>query len=89
MLSDNLVRLGTGHFFGEVAVLKRARRSATITAVTRTSLLALDAGDIHALMERDPRISERLHEMARGRLNRELVTPKGDLVTEEIEDMPE
>src|SRR5258708_5270744 len=26
------VRLGVGHFFGEIAVLRRARRSATITA---------------------------------------------------------
>jgi hypothetical protein len=40
-------------------------------------------------MERDPRIGERLHEMARTRLQRELVTPKGDLVTEEIEETRE
>jgi hypothetical protein len=51
--------------------------------------LALTAGDLHALMERDPRISERLRETARGRLQRELVTPKGDLVTEEIEEESE
>ena len=37
-------------------------------------------------MERDQRIAERVHEMARGRLKRELVTPKGDIVTEEIEE---
>lgn len=88
-LPDHPVRLGAGHFFGEVAVLQRTRRSATITAVTRTSLLALTADDLHALMERDPRISERLRETARNRLQRELVTPKGDLVTEEIEKTPE
>jgi voltage-gated potassium channel len=37
------IRLGAGHFFGEIAALRRARRSATVIAVTRTSLLALDA----------------------------------------------
>ena len=80
------VRLGVGHFFGEVAVLQRTRRSATVVAVTRTRLLALDARDLHALMDRDRRIAERVREMARGRLKRELVTPKGDLLTEEIEE---
>ena len=67
-LPDERVRLGVGHFFGEIAVLRRTRRSATVTAVTRTSLLVLDAADLHALMERDPRIAERVREAARGRL---------------------
>jgi hypothetical protein len=31
------IRLGAGHFFGEVAALRRARRSGTATAVTRAS----------------------------------------------------
>jgi voltage-gated potassium channel len=83
------VRLGVGHFFGEIAALRRARRSATITAVTRTHLLALDAHDLHALMDRDPRIASRLREVARTRLGHELVTPRGDLVTEELEDFDE
>jgi voltage-gated potassium channel len=81
------VRLGAGHFFGEVAVLRRARRSATITALARTHLLALDAHDLRALMDRDPRISDRIREVARTRLGHELVTPRGDLVTEELEDL--
>lgn len=88
VLPDHHTRLGAGHFFGEIAVLQRTRRSATITAVTRTSLLVLDASDLRALMERDHRIKEQLHEMARGRLKRELLTPKGDLVTEEIDEPP-
>ena len=52
------VRLGVGQFFGEVAVLRRSRRSATVTALTRTNLLVLDAHDLHALMQRDPRIAD-------------------------------
>jgi hypothetical protein len=46
----------------------------------------LDAQDLHVLMERNPRIAERIREVARSRIKRELVTPKGDIVTEEIED---
>jgi voltage-gated potassium channel len=55
-LPTGLVHLGVGHFFGEIAVLRRARRSATVTAVTRTNLLVLDGTDLHALMERYPRL---------------------------------
>jgi len=80
------VRLGVGHFFGEVALLRRARRSATITALTRTHLLVLDDHDLHALMDRDSRLAGRIREVARTRLGHELVTPRGDLVSEEIEE---
>ena len=81
-------RLGVGQFFGEIAVLHRTRRSATVTAVAPTRLLALDASDLHTLMDRDPRIAERVQEMARGRLKRDMVTPKGDLVHQEIDGEP-
>jgi len=85
-LKDKRVRMQAGHFFGEVAVLRRARRSGTVTAITRASLLILDAQDLHTLMERDPRIAERIHATAHSRLGHGVVTPKGDIVTEELED---
>ena len=58
-LREKRVRLAVGHFFGEIAVLRRARRSATVTALTRTNLLALDGHDLHALMDRSPRVAAR------------------------------
>jgi voltage-gated potassium channel len=79
-------RLGPGHFFGEVAVLRRAKRSATITAVTRTNLLVLEADDLRELMERDRRVAERIREMTRERLGHELVTKDGDIVGEELDE---
>jgi voltage-gated potassium channel len=85
-LKRERIRLGAGHFFGEVAALRRARRSGTVTAVTRTSLLVLDAHDLHALMEREPRIAERIREVVRNRIGRDIVTPKGDVVIEELEE---
>jgi voltage-gated potassium channel len=85
-LKDRIVRLGAGHFFGEVAVLRRAHRSATATALTRANLLVLDAHDLHALMEREPRVAARMKEMIKQRLGGELLTERGDIVTEEIEE---
>src|SRR5262249_9137659 len=80
------VRLGGGHFFGEIAGVRRARRPGPITALRRRPLLLLDAHDLHALMERDPRIAERIHEIASTRLGRDLATARGDLLAEELEE---
>ena len=84
-LKKEKLRLGVGQFFGEVAVLRRARRSATASALTRTNLLVLSAQDLHALMQRDPRIAARIKDVVEKRVGREVVSPKGDIVTEEIE----
>jgi voltage-gated potassium channel len=85
-LPNERVRLGVGQFFGEMAVLRRSRRSASVTAVRRTKLLVLDAHDFHSLMDRDPRLAKHVHDVVRSRLGGELVSPKGDIITEEIED---
>jgi voltage-gated potassium channel len=84
-LPHERVRLAVGHFFGEIAVLRRARRSANVIAVSRTSLLVLEAEDFHALMDRDPRLAKRVKEVVRNRLGRDLISPHGDMVTEEVE----
>jgi len=84
-LKKERLRLGVGQFFGEVAVLRRARRSATVTALTRTNLLVVSAQDLHALMQRDRRIAARIKDVVEKRVGREVVSPKGDIVTEEIE----
>jgi len=78
------VRLGIGQFFGEIAVLRRARRSATVTASMRTNLLVLDAADLHLLMEQEPRIAERVHAVVNERLGSEAVSPRGDIVASEL-----
>jgi len=84
-LQDRCIRLDAGHFFGEIAVLRRARRSATVIAVTRASLLVLDARDLHALMKREPQVAERIREVVRDRIGRDVVTPQGDVIAEELE----
>ncbi len=87
-LENETIRLGDGHFFGEVAVLRRERRSATATALRRTSLLVLEAADLHALVARQPRLAERMNEAVRHRTGRNLVPAGGDIVAEEIDAEP-
>ena len=58
------VRLGEGAFFGEIAVLKKTRRTATVKATQPTKLLALDAGDLHILTERSPEIGKSIERAA-------------------------
>jgi voltage-gated potassium channel len=83
-LNGKHIRLGIGHFFGEIAVLRRARRSATVAAMTRTNLLVLDASDFHALMDQEPRIAARVNAVVRDRVGREVVSPRGDIVAAEL-----
>ena len=83
-LPERCVRLGAGHFFGEIAVLRGARRSGTARAVTRTSLLVLDARDVHILMDQEPTIARRIRETARGRVEPESLEPRGDIAEEEL-----
>jgi voltage-gated potassium channel len=92
-LPKERVKLGVGQFFGEIALLRRSNRSATVMAVSRTNLLALDAHDFHSLMEREPRIADHINEVARSRIG--AVTPRGDLAADELaageidKDLPE
>jgi voltage-gated potassium channel len=83
-LNGKHIRLGVGHFFSEIAVLRRAARSATVAAITRTKLLVLSASDFHVLMEQEPRIATRVHAVVRDRVGREVASPKGDIVAGEL-----
>ena len=82
-LHGRRLRVGAGHFFGEIAVIRKSRRSATVTAVTRTSLLTLAAEDVRVLMERDPMIAERMQEVARDHEHLQGKS-RGDIALEEL-----
>ncbi len=83
-LKDRAYDLSDGSFFGEIAVLKHTLRSSKITAVTRCNLLALDADDLHVLMDRNPTIGDHIRKVVRERIGRGIVTPGGDLLEEEL-----
>jgi voltage-gated potassium channel len=63
------VRLRGGQFFGEIALLKDTQRTATVTSLTETQLLALDAADFRKLIDQYPDLRERIHRIAESRLS--------------------
>jgi voltage-gated potassium channel len=78
------VRLADGTFFGEIALLRRTNRSGTVTAKRKTKLLALDAKDFHALIERVPALAAHVQKTAKARLADTAEAQKGDLAAAEI-----
>ena len=78
------IELSVGDFFGEIALLTNVNRTATVRARTRSSLLMLDASDVHGLMERRPDIGKRLKDIAASRLPADALQTDGDLSTEDL-----
>lgn len=63
--SDGAQRtLHVGNFFGEMALVTREPRSATVTALTTVDLLVLDAADFHRLAERMPQVEAEVERVA-------------------------
>jgi voltage-gated potassium channel len=83
-LPERRVTLGPGHVFGEIAVLRKSERSATVRARDHTRLLVLDAADLRHLMDRSPRLAQRIREVAEDRVGPEALSEKGDIAAEEV-----
>lgn len=64
----NPVRLGKGQFFGEIALVTEGPRTATVTAVVETRLLALDRVDFHRLVQQHPELKAAIETIASARL---------------------
>jgi voltage-gated potassium channel len=62
VLPKRSVKLREGEFFGEVAVLGRVKRTATVIARNTCELLVLDAADVIKFMEQNPRVEAILRE---------------------------
>lgn len=66
--------LEDGDFFGEIALLHKGRRTATVAARSRCELLALDLKDFRHLLQRTPKVAEAIARTARERLNETGIT---------------
>jgi len=66
---DHRIRdMGPGEFFGEMALLEEAPRSATVTAKERTRCLQLVRWDFRALLKENPDLAVRMLEVVVQRL---------------------
>ena len=61
-------RLGPGEFFGEIALLKESKRTATVTTITECQLLVLGVGDFRHLVLDNPDLHEFLTRIMEERL---------------------
>ena len=71
-LQTDSLRLGAGHFFGELALLTGDPRNATVVATQDCTLLVLDIVDFHELLARQPELARVIREEARRRLGVDL-----------------
>ena len=62
------VRLGSGDFFGEIALLKEVPRTADVTALSYCQVLALFARDFKQLLDANPDLRIRIERVAEERL---------------------
>jgi voltage-gated potassium channel len=60
--------LKNGDFFGEIALIERCPRTATVKALNRCQLLTLDARDFHKFVAHDHELLETIWETARQRM---------------------
>lgn len=60
-------QLSEGDFFGEMALLSRAPRSASVTTLRSTDLLVLDADDFLRLIDRLPNVRSKVEQVAQAR----------------------
>lgn len=64
------VRLSEGEFFGEMALLSRGARTATVTAISSTDLLVLEVDDFLRLLDRLPTVRQQIEGIAERRGSR-------------------
>jgi voltage-gated potassium channel len=74
-LATGPIRLGAGHFFGELALLTGEPRNATIVATRQCTMLALDIVDFHELLARQPELARVIRDEAHRRLGSEIARP--------------
>jgi CRP-like cAMP-binding protein len=67
---EKVAELGPGDFFGEIALLEHQRRTATVTATTPLTAIAMHERDFHAMAETMPAVCEGIRAAMRERLAR-------------------
>lgn len=82
-LEHDVVYLGEGNFFGELALINQSARMATVIASRDCQLLVLEAGALQQLMDRDEALAKKIMAEARERVA-EGKKVLGELAEEEL-----
>ena len=67
-VGESEVKLGSGEFFGEIALIAHRPRTADVTALGFCRLLTLYASDFARLLAEDPELKDAIDTVARQRL---------------------
>jgi len=67
-IPDNDVELGSGDFFGELALITGRPRVTDVISLGFCQLLELGAGDFRALLAKDPALKAQIESVANQRL---------------------
>ncbi|MCH9699303.1 MAG: cyclic nucleotide-gated ion channel/potassium channel family protein [Gammaproteobacteria bacterium] len=78
-LPNEIINMRDGEFFGELGVLYKIRRTASVTALTFVELLQLEKKDLEALLETNPDLRERITMLASERHAQNLNSQKSVL----------
>jgi CRP-like cAMP-binding protein len=65
---ETVAELGPGDFFGEIALVARTRRTASVTTTEPSTLVALQEPEFRGLLDRDAAFSARVWAAAEARL---------------------
>ncbi|HYM31094.1 MAG TPA: cyclic nucleotide-gated ion channel [Candidatus Cybelea sp.] len=74
-LQPTPVRLGTGQYFGEIALIRETLRTATVMTLRECQLLVLDAKDFRELTSQHPDLKEAIARVAAERLQQRTSEP--------------
>jgi voltage-gated potassium channel len=69
------VRLGKGQYFGEIALIKRTHRTATVTTLSECQIMLLEMADFQQLMTQYPDLKATIERVADERLHQAADTP--------------
>ena len=67
-LSSGPITLGAGDFFGEIALLKECKRTASVRSISPCELMVLSVHDFQALLRANPEKNASLNEVMESRL---------------------
>ena len=66
---EPIAELGPGDFFGEIGLIEKSRRNASVVAKTSMRLITLSHWDVTRLRRRWPEVYEQLREVTQARLS--------------------